>query len=58
MFAVWPLMGNGNTCDDNKDLLNARCRRGPGHIVRTLAKCAIRMTRAVGVDVSKLSGGA
>lgn len=58
MLAVRPLMGNDNTRDDDKDLLNARCRRGPGHVVRTLAKDAIRMTRAVGVDVSKLCGGA
>lgn len=58
VFPVWPLMGNGNTRDDNKDLLNARCVRGPGHVVRALAKRAIRMSHAVSVDVSKLCSGA
>ena len=58
MLAIWALMGNGNTRDDNNDLLNARCRRRPGHIVHALAKGAIRMTRAIGVYVCQLSGGA
>ena len=57
MFPVWPLMGNGDTGDDNEDLPNAWCSRWPRHIMSALAKSAIRMTRTVGVDVSKLRRG-
>lgn len=57
MFPVWPLMGNGDTGDDNEDLPNAWCSRWPRHIMSALAKRAIRMIRTVGVDVSKLCRG-
>ena len=50
-------MGNGDTGDDNEDLPNAGCRRWPGYIMSALAKRAIRMSRTVGVDVSKLRRG-
>lgn len=57
MFPVRPLVGNGDTGEDNEDLLNARCGRWLGKIVRTLAKRTIRASRTVGVDVSKLCRG-
>jgi hypothetical protein len=58
VFPVLPLKGNCNTGEDNEDLLNAGRRRWPGNIMRTLAKRAIRMIRAIGMDVSKLCRGA
>ena len=54
MLPVLPLIGNCNTGEDNEDLLNARCRRWLGYIMSALAKRAIRMSRTVGMDVSKL----
>ena len=57
VFPVWPLMGNGDSGDDNEDLPNAWCSRWPRHIMSALAKSAIRMSRTVGVDVSKLRRG-
>ena len=58
MLPVLPLIGNCNTGEDNEDLLNAGCRRWLGYIMSALAKRAIRMSRAVSVDVSKLCRGA
>jgi hypothetical protein len=57
VLPVWPLMGNGDTGDNNEDLPNARCSRWPRHIMSAFAKRAIRMSRTVGVEVSKLGRG-
>jgi hypothetical protein len=57
VFPVLPLIENCNTGEDDEDLLNAGCRRWPGYIMSALAKRAIRMSRTVGVDVSKLCRG-
>jgi hypothetical protein len=54
VLPVLPLIGDRNTGEDNEDLLNARCRRWLGYIMSALAKRAIRMSRTVGMDVSKL----
>jgi hypothetical protein len=54
VLPVLPLIGNCNTGEDNEDLLNAGCRRWLGYIMSALAKRAIRMSRSVGMDVSKL----
>ena len=54
VFPVWPLMGNCDSGDDNEDLPNAWCSRWPRHIMSALAKRAIRVSRTVGMDVSKL----
>jgi hypothetical protein len=58
VLPVLPLIGNCNTGEDNEDLLNAGCRRWLGYIMSALAKRAIRMSRAVSVNVSKLCRGA
>jgi hypothetical protein len=58
VFTVLPLIENCNPGEDNEDLLNAGCRRWLGYIMSALAKRAIRTSRTVGVDVSKLCRGA
>ena len=57
VLPVLPLVENCNAGQDDEDLLNAGCRRWPRYIVRALAKRAIRMSRTVGMDVSKLCRG-
>jgi hypothetical protein len=58
VLPVLPLVRHCNAGEDSEDLLNARRGRWPRYVVRTLAKRAIGVNCAVGMDVSKLCGGA
>ena len=58
VFAIKALPGNINARYKSEHLLNAKGGYGSDHVVRGLAKCAIGMGCAVGVNVRRLYRGA